>query len=218
MLLSTTTELLVIDLIAQHDPQPDSQLAGHGHACFSQPLLHQFAPIETPQLRIAACRVSASLIPQRAQQRITLFADSAEPPPSPAGTFLRNQPHVAEDSPQRTQRKTRLEELMVVATTWVNAESCHDPSASLRYGRDDRRRRKNPKTQVPKNGTWGTRRGEQNNSQACGNSGRAGCAVCASRPLPLQIQRSTWRKAVQADGHRPAGEPLRRRVAAPRTR
>ena len=45
LLLSTTTELLVIDLIAQHDPQPDSQLAGHGHTCFPQPLLHQFAPI-----------------------------------------------------------------------------------------------------------------------------------------------------------------------------
>src|SRR5580704_13317799 len=94
-LLPTTTELLVIDLIAQHDPQPDSQLAGHRHACFPQPLLYQFAPIETPQLRIAACRVSASLIPQKAQQRITLFADSAEPPSSPAGTFLRNQAHVA---------------------------------------------------------------------------------------------------------------------------
>ncbi|HKW32319.1 MAG TPA: hypothetical protein VJN92_04915 [Candidatus Acidoferrum sp.] len=95
LLLPTMTELFTIDLIAQHDPPPDSQLAGHGDACFSQPLLPQFAPIETPQLRIAACRVSASLIPQKAQQRITLFADPSEPPPSPAGTFLWNQPRVA---------------------------------------------------------------------------------------------------------------------------
>jgi hypothetical protein len=95
LLLSATTELLVIDLIAQHDPQPDSQLAGYRHVCFPQPLLHQFAPIETPQLRIAACGVSASLIPQKAQQWITLFADPSKPPPPPAGTFLRNQPRVA---------------------------------------------------------------------------------------------------------------------------
>jgi hypothetical protein len=40
MLLSTTTELLVIDLIAQHDPQANAQLAGHRHAGFPQPLLH----------------------------------------------------------------------------------------------------------------------------------------------------------------------------------
>ena len=34
LLLSATTELLVIDLIAQHDPQPDPQLAGRSHARF----------------------------------------------------------------------------------------------------------------------------------------------------------------------------------------
>ena len=39
--------------------------------------------------------MSASLIPQKAQQRITLFGDFSEPPASPAGAFLRNEPHVA---------------------------------------------------------------------------------------------------------------------------
>jgi hypothetical protein len=95
LLLSTTTELFVIDLIAQHNPETNTQLACHRYARFPQPLLHQFAAIETSQLRIAACGVSAGLIPQKAQQRITLFADSAEQSPSPAGTFLRNQPYVA---------------------------------------------------------------------------------------------------------------------------
>jgi len=37
LLLSTTTELLVIDLIAQHDPQANAQLARHHHARFPQP-------------------------------------------------------------------------------------------------------------------------------------------------------------------------------------
>src|SRR3974390_852120 len=54
LLLSATAELLVIDLVAQHDPQPDSQLASRCHACFPQPLLHQFAAIEPLQLGIAA--------------------------------------------------------------------------------------------------------------------------------------------------------------------
>jgi len=32
LLLSTTTELFIIDLIPQHDPQTDPQFAGRGHA------------------------------------------------------------------------------------------------------------------------------------------------------------------------------------------
>jgi|HubBroStandDraft_2_1064218.scaffolds.fasta_scaffold216993_3 hypothetical protein len=32
LLLSTTTELFIIDLIAQHDPQANAQLARHRHA------------------------------------------------------------------------------------------------------------------------------------------------------------------------------------------
>jgi hypothetical protein len=32
LLLSTTTELVVLKLIPQHDPQPDPELASHGHA------------------------------------------------------------------------------------------------------------------------------------------------------------------------------------------
>ena len=32
LLLSTTTELVVLDLIPQHDPQPDPEFACHGHA------------------------------------------------------------------------------------------------------------------------------------------------------------------------------------------
>jgi hypothetical protein len=40
VLLSTTTELLVIDLIAQHDPQANAQLACYRYTCFPQSLLH----------------------------------------------------------------------------------------------------------------------------------------------------------------------------------
>src|SRR5580698_2635549 len=79
LLLPTTTELLVIDLITQHDPQTNAQLAGCRHAGFPQPLLHQFAVIETLQLGIAAHRMSGGFIPKKAQQRTALFGQRAEP-------------------------------------------------------------------------------------------------------------------------------------------
>src|SRR5215471_2268506 len=47
LFLPTTTELVVINLIPQHDPQANPELACHRHARFSQPLLHQFAAIES---------------------------------------------------------------------------------------------------------------------------------------------------------------------------
>src|SRR5580704_8511080 len=54
LLLSTTTELVVLNLVPQHDPQPDPQLARHRNARFPQTLLHQFAAVKTLQLRIPA--------------------------------------------------------------------------------------------------------------------------------------------------------------------
>jgi hypothetical protein len=39
LLLSTTTELVVLDLIPQHDPQPDPKFASHGHARLPQTFL-----------------------------------------------------------------------------------------------------------------------------------------------------------------------------------
>jgi hypothetical protein len=39
LLLSTTTELVVLDLIPQHDPQPDPEFASHGHARLPETLL-----------------------------------------------------------------------------------------------------------------------------------------------------------------------------------
>ena len=95
LLLSATTEFLVIDLIAQHDPQTNAQLAGCRHAGFPQPLLHQFAAIESLQLGIAAYRMSAGLIPKKAQERTALFGQCAQPLVRSAGVFAWNQSHVA---------------------------------------------------------------------------------------------------------------------------
>ena len=94
LLLSTTTELLVIDLIAQHDPQPNAQLAGCCHACFPQAFLHQFAAIESLQLGIAAHRMSAGFIPKKAQQRTALLGQRPEPLVRCARVFAWNQSDV----------------------------------------------------------------------------------------------------------------------------
>jgi hypothetical protein len=65
LLLSTTTELVVLDLISQHDPQPDPQFTSYGHAGLPQALLHQFAAVKTLQLWILACSVRPCLTPQK---------------------------------------------------------------------------------------------------------------------------------------------------------
>ena len=41
--LAAATELLVIDLVAQHDPQPDPQFTSYRDSRFTQPLLLQLA-------------------------------------------------------------------------------------------------------------------------------------------------------------------------------
>src|SRR5580692_11877864 len=65
LLLSTTTELGILNLIPQHDPQPDSELASHGHTRLPQTLLHQFAAVKTLQLWILACRMRPRLTPEK---------------------------------------------------------------------------------------------------------------------------------------------------------
>src|SRR6266849_11137096 len=94
LLLSATTELVIINLIPQHDPQPDPEFASHSDTRFSQAFLDQFAAIETLQLRIPAYRVYRRLTPEKPQQRIALFAHTTQPLPPSTGVFTRNHPHI----------------------------------------------------------------------------------------------------------------------------
>src|SRR5260370_20041668 len=77
--LSATTELLIINLIPQHDPQPDSQLACHRHARLAQTFLNQFAAVETLQLWIAARRMCNCLTPEKPQHGTALVGHPAAP-------------------------------------------------------------------------------------------------------------------------------------------
>ena len=63
--LAAATELLIIDLLAQHDPQSDSELTTYSDSRFAQSLLQQLASIKALQLWISACRVLGCLTPEK---------------------------------------------------------------------------------------------------------------------------------------------------------
>jgi hypothetical protein len=92
--LSATTELVVFNLIPQHDPQPDPEFASHWHSRLPQAFLDQFAAVETLQLRIPAYRVYRRLTPEKPQQRIALFTQPTEPLPPSTGVFTRDNSHL----------------------------------------------------------------------------------------------------------------------------
>ena len=93
--LTAATELLIIDLVTQQDPEPDPQLSGRCHFRFPQTFLHQLVLIKTLQLRILANRMPYRFAPQKTKQWIPLFAQAAQSLPASAGVFAGNQSHIA---------------------------------------------------------------------------------------------------------------------------
>ena len=92
--LSATTELLVINLVTQQDPESDPQLSCGCYFRFPQTLLHQLVLIKTLQLRILANRMPHRFAPQKTKQRIPLFAQTAQSLPASAGVFAGDQSHI----------------------------------------------------------------------------------------------------------------------------
>jgi hypothetical protein len=64
--LSATTELLVINLVSQQDPEPDPQLSCGGYFRLPQTFLHQLVLIKMLQLRIFSNRMPQRFTPQKA--------------------------------------------------------------------------------------------------------------------------------------------------------
>ena len=64
-LLATTAKLCVLDLIAQHDPQPNPELARRGDTRLPEALLLCLALVEALELRIASDGVNGRLVPPR---------------------------------------------------------------------------------------------------------------------------------------------------------
>src|SRR4029077_17818656 len=93
-LVTAAAEFRVINFVAQHDPQPDAQLAGYRDARFPHSFLHQLPAIETPQFRVAANRVYRRFSPKETQQGVALLANPSESLTAPAGVFAGNHPDV----------------------------------------------------------------------------------------------------------------------------
>src|ERR1700722_17683356 len=92
--LSTTTELVVLNPIPQHDPHPDSQLASHCGSRFSQTFLDQFATVKMFQLRIPAYRMDHCFTPEKSQQRIALFGQTTQSLSPSTGILAGDHPHI----------------------------------------------------------------------------------------------------------------------------
>ena len=65
--LPAATELLVIDLVTQQDPESDPQLSCRCHFRLPQTFLHQLVLIKTLQLRILANCMPHRFTPQKTE-------------------------------------------------------------------------------------------------------------------------------------------------------
>jgi hypothetical protein len=93
--LSAATELCIINLIAQHDPQPNSQFASRCDPRFSHSLLHQLATIEALQLPIFLYRMHRCFRPQIAQQLVAFLGQFSQALSFSAGALAGNHPDIA---------------------------------------------------------------------------------------------------------------------------
>jgi len=76
--LPATTELVIVNLVPQQDPQTDPKFASCSYACFPQTFLKQFAAVKTLQFRILAYCVYRRLAPEKSQQRIYLVSSARQ--------------------------------------------------------------------------------------------------------------------------------------------
>jgi hypothetical protein len=91
---ATAAELHVINLIAQHDPEPNPQLTRRSDAGFAEAFLWQLPTVKASQRGITTRRMHRGLTPQKAQERIALLAQPTESLPGTARVFAGDHPHV----------------------------------------------------------------------------------------------------------------------------
>lgn len=96
-LSSATAELLVVDLVPQHDPEPDTELASGRDFGLAEPLLGQLAAIETLQFLVLAHGMTDGFTPQEAQQRVALLGERAASLSPAAGVLTGNHADIAGD-------------------------------------------------------------------------------------------------------------------------
>jgi hypothetical protein len=94
-LLSAAAELLVVNLVAQHDPQADTQFVRRRNPRLAHPFLEKLATIEAFQFWIFSYRMNRRFGPQIAQQRVALFGQFPQPLPLTAGVFTGDHSDIA---------------------------------------------------------------------------------------------------------------------------
>jgi len=77
----------VLIAMAEHDVEANPKFATCGEPRLAQFLLLRLAPVEVFQVRVFAYYVHRCFTPEKAQQRVALFARFAEPLPPVAGVF-----------------------------------------------------------------------------------------------------------------------------------
>ena len=124
--LTAATELLIIDLVTQQDPEPDSQLSCRGYFRLPQTLLHQLVLIKTLQLCILTNRMPHRFAPQKTKKRIPLFAQTAQSLPASAGVFAGNQSHIA-------GYRFSIHEPLRLTQEGFRRQSCDRPDARMSH-------------------------------------------------------------------------------------
>src|SRR5438552_5537826 len=89
--------LLVIPFLTPHPVESNREFPRHGY--LGDPSLSSHGQVEkpAPPVGVSADRDLGRFHQQKAQQRVTLLADVAQPSPIPAGFLRRHQPHIAGD-------------------------------------------------------------------------------------------------------------------------
>src|SRR5881396_2038199 len=89
--------LLVIPLLPPHPVESNREFPRHGY--LGDPSVSSHGQVEkmAPPVGVSADRHLSCFHQQKAQQRVALFADVAQPSPIPAGLLRRHQPHIAGD-------------------------------------------------------------------------------------------------------------------------
>ena len=123
LLLSTTAELFIVDVVAQHDPQPDSELAGHRSLVWQSPSARA-CDDRSASTRILACRMSRRFSPQETQHRAALLGQSAEALSLAAGVLARNDPDVA-------GYRLAIREALRIAQEYIRGQCRHRPYSRM---------------------------------------------------------------------------------------
>jgi hypothetical protein len=95
--LSPSAELVIVDLIAQHDVEPDEQLSGDGDLRPGPPSSVENREIAALELGVRPDRVQGRLAEDPAEQGVALFGDPAESACVGGGIDGRRQADIADD-------------------------------------------------------------------------------------------------------------------------